>query len=71
MKRPVLTIEHVKSVLDKEIVIGSDTSRDGYRVTFTFNPYANEFRVSHDNQGVIAVGCGSDAHELLKTYNEL
>lgn len=70
-KRTTLTMADIKDVLDKEILIGSDMSLDGYRVTFAFKPLDNKFVVCHDNYGVVAAGWASDVHELLKTYNEL
>jgi len=70
-KRPILTLEHIKQVMDRDIIIGSDISRDGYRISFAFNPYANEFRINHDNQGVVASSGPDATHEMLDIYNEL
>ena len=70
-KRPELTIEHIREVMDREIVIGSDRSHDGYRIHFVFHPATLEFRVHHDNRGMVASSGSHAPHEILEIYSDL
>lgn len=74
-KKIVLNFGHCAEVLDKEIMIGRDTTVDGKRKQFTFNPWLNEYSVwvaSDTEKGYsVCVDGGQAVEELLKVYNEL
>ncbi len=65
MKRIDLELRHIKEVLTKDILIGSDSTQEK---RFTFNPWANEYAVYHKG---IRVDAGQALEELLQVYNEI
>jgi hypothetical protein len=63
-----LTLEHVKESLSMHVLIGSDNARNGARKTFSYNPWANEYRIECNHQFVAG---GQAVEELLDEYNSL
>ena len=68
MKPVPLEPKHAEEVLRKDILIGSANARDGRNKRFWFNPWANEYRVTH---GDAEVDGGQALEELLDVYNDL
>lgn len=63
-----LNVSHIEEVLRKDILIGSANACDGKNKRFLFNPWSNEYRVTHDD---IQVDSGQAIEELLDVYNSL
>lgn len=71
----VLTFGHCAEVLNRDIMIGSDDTKEGKRKKFTFNAWLNEYSVwvasSTEKGYFVRVDGGQAVEELLNVYNDL
>lgn len=60
-----LSVEHCQQVMESDLLIGSYSKK---KKMFTFNPWANEYRVWHHRK---IIDSGQAVEELLDVYNSL
>lgn len=68
MKNTELTLNDVKDVLSRELLIGSDNTKTGKHKKFTFSVWDNCYIVYADNK---EIDSGQAIEELLNEYNDL
>ena len=60
-----LKVKNCVEVLDRELLIGSDSSM---KKSFTFNVFKGEYRVWHNGE---CIDAGQAVEELLEVYNSI